>query len=134
MPLVDNKGHSSAGFDVMCRHAALRRPKAMHPQMIVHRRRTLWPAPSQMERRPQAARRRLRRRAVIFRLGVRTSLEGPPGLARYETLVNAEEQETTTQLEFDALIPTEEALRYFTYWATHQWLQIQYGATRLRFL
>ena len=65
--------------------------RAMHPQMIVHRRPT-----SQMERRSQAARRRLRRRAVIFRLGVRAALEGPPGLVRYETLVNAEEQETTT--------------------------------------
>ena len=96
MPLVDNNGHSSAGFDVMCRQAALRRPRAMHPQMIVRRRPTLWPAPSQMERRSQAARRRLRRRAVTFRLGVRAALEGPPGLAKYETLVNAEEQETTT--------------------------------------
>ena len=36
--------------------------------------------------------------------------------------------------EFDALLPTEEALRYFTHWATHQWLPIQCGATRLRFL
>ena len=33
---------------------------------------------------------------MIIRLGVRAALEGPPGLARYETLVNAEEQETTT--------------------------------------
>ena len=96
MPLADNNGHSPACFDVMCRQVAPRRPKAMHPQMIVHRRPTLWLAPSQMERRSQAARRRLRRRAVIFGLGVRAALEGPPGLAIYETLVNAEEQETTT--------------------------------------
>ena len=33
---------------------------------------------------------------MIFRLGVRGALEGTLGLARYETLVNAEEQETTT--------------------------------------
>ena len=36
--------------------------------------------------------------------------------------------------ELDALLPTEEALQYFTCWATRQWLQIQYGATRLRSL
>ena len=59
-------------------------PRAMHPLMIVHRRTTRWPTPSQMERLSQAARRRLRRRAVIFRLGVRAALEGPLGLARYE--------------------------------------------------
>ena len=38
-----------------------------------------------------------------------------------------------TEEELDALLRTEEALRYFC-WATHQWLQIQYWATRLRFL
>ena len=42
--------------------------------------------------------------------------------------------DSLTREEFDAFIPTEEALRYFTYRATHQWLQIKYGATRLRFL
>ena len=36
--------------------------------------------------------------------------------------------------EFDAFIPTGEALLYFTQWTTHQWLQIKYGAARLRFL
>ena len=84
MPLADNNGHSSVGFDVLC------------CQMIEHHRSTLWPAPSQMERRSQAARRRLRRRPLIFRFGVRAALMGPPGLAKHETLVNAEEQETTT--------------------------------------
>ena len=40
-----------------------------------------------------------------------------------------------TREEFNAFTaPTQEALRYFTDWATHQWLQIKYGATRLRFL
>ena len=44
--------------------------------MIEHRRPTLWSAPSQIERRSQAGRRRLRRRALIFRLGVRAALMG----------------------------------------------------------
>ena len=68
VPLADNNGPLSACFHVMCRQAAPRRPRSMHPQLNVHRRPTLWPAPSQMERRSQAARRRLRRLAVIFRL------------------------------------------------------------------
>ena len=33
--------------------------------------------------------------------------------------------DSLTGEDFDAFIPTEEALLYFTYWATHQWLQIQ---------
>ena len=82
--LQTKNGHSSVGFDVMC------------CQMIEHHRSTLWPAPSQMERRSQAARQRLRRRPLIFRFGVRAALMGPPGLAKHETLVNAVEQETTT--------------------------------------
>ena len=39
--------------------------------------------------------------------------------------------DSRTREEFDAFIPTEEALRCFTHWATYQWLQ---RATRLRFL
>ena len=38
--------------------------------------------------------------------------------------------DSLTREEFDAFI--EEALRYFTHRATHQWLQIKHGATRLR--
>ena len=92
MPLVDNNGHSSAGFDVMCRQAAPRPPRAMHPQMIVHRLPTLWPAPSQMASgTPTIA---PTRRDLSTRSS--GSPGGPPGLARYETLVNAEDQETTT--------------------------------------
>ena len=60
----------------------------MHPQMFEHLRPTLWPAPSQTVRRSQAARRRLRRRALIFRLGARAALVGPPRLAKYGTLIN----------------------------------------------
>ena len=45
-----------------------------------------------------------------------------------------EMRDSLTGEELDALLPTEEALRYFTSWATHQWVQIQYGATRMRFL
>ena len=41
--------------------------------------------------------------------------------------------DSLTGEEFEAFFPTEEALRYFTYCATHQCPQMQYGA-RLRFL
>ena len=37
--------------------------------------------------------------------------------------------DSLTREEFDAFIPIEEALRYFTHWATHQWLQIKYGSS-----
>ena len=40
--------------------------------------------------------------------------------------------DSLTGEEFDACFPTEESLRSFTEWATHRWLQIQYGATCLR--
>ena len=88
VPLADNNGLLSACFYVMCRQAAPRQSRAMRPQTIEHLRTTLWPAPSQTVRRSQAARRRLRRRALIFRLGARAALVGPPGLAKYGTLVN----------------------------------------------
>ena len=88
VPLADNNGPLSACFYVMCRQAAPRQTRTMHPQTIEHLRTTLWPAPSQTVRRSQAARRRLRRRALIFRLGARAALVGPPGLAKYGTLVN----------------------------------------------
>ena len=61
--------------------------QATHPQTIVHLHPTLWPAPSQTVRRSQAERRRLRRRALIFRLEARAP-GGPPGLAKCGTLVN----------------------------------------------
>ena len=76
VPLADNNGPLSACFYVMCRQAAPRKSRAMHPQTIEHLRPTLWQAPSQTVRRSQAARRRLRRRALIFRLGARAALVG----------------------------------------------------------
>ena len=88
VPLADNNGPLSACFFVMCRQAAPRQSRAMHPQTIEHLRPTLWQAPSQTVRRSQAARRRLRRRALMFRLGARAVLVGPRGLAMYGTLVN----------------------------------------------
>ena len=63
----------------MCRQAPPRQSRAVHLQTIEHLRPTLWPAP--------AARRRLRRRALIFRLGARAALVGLPGLAMDGTLV-----------------------------------------------
>ena len=86
--VTDNNGPLLACFHVMCREAAPRQSRATHPQTIEHLRSTLWLAPSQTVRCSQAARRRLRRRALIFRLGARAALVGPPGLAKYGTLVN----------------------------------------------
>ena len=85
MPLADNNGPLSACFYVMCRQAPLQ-SRAMHPQTIEHLRPTLWPAPSQTVRRSQAARRRLRRRALIFRFEARAALVGPHGLAKCGTV------------------------------------------------
>ena len=108
LPLADNNGPLSACFHVKCRQAARRQSRAVHPQTIEHLHSPLWPAPSKTVRRSQAGRRRVRRRALIFRLGARAALVGHLDSRSTELSSTSSHLESTDLTKTDGIIFEEQ--------------------------